>query len=100
MQRRQYPALTAIFSERQIGSIAVGLLVVAASNHSMQRIAKRNRKDPCGIQTMNHGSVENLPALPVIAGMEHARNRASGGEPDVGVGVGVATLNRNACIRR
>ena len=62
------------------------MLVVASGDYSMERIAERDGEDSGGVGSVDDGSVEDLPGLAAVGGVEDAGGFAAGGEPDVGVG--------------
>ena len=85
MDLREGPGFAAVVSEGEVGAILVGMFVVAAGNDAVERVAKGDGKDSGGSGAVDDGSVEDLPGLAVVGGVEDAGDCAASGEPEVGV---------------
>src|SRR5579864_225848 len=86
MQVGERPRLAAIRGESQVGAVVIGMLVVAAGDDAVTRVAEGDGEDAGGFWTVEDGSVEGLPGFSAVRGVEDAGGFAAGGEPGVGIG--------------
>jgi len=86
------PSLAAVGGEGEVGTVSVGMLVVASGDHAMGWVAEGDGKDAGGVGTVEDGSIGDLPGLTPVGGVEDACGAASGGEPNVGIGGGDGSL--------
>src|SRR5258706_5645931 len=64
------------------------MLVVSTGEHAVNCVAECDGEDSGGVGSVDDGTVEDLPGLAAVRGVEDAGGAASGGEPDVGIGSG------------
>jgi hypothetical protein len=79
------PGFAAVVGEGQVGAVLVGMFVVAAGDYSVSRVAESYGEDSGGVGAVDYGSVEDLPGLATVGGVEDSGGATAGGEPDVGV---------------
>ena len=73
------------------------MFVVAAGDYAVGFVAEGDGEDSGGVGAVEDWSVENLPGLAPVGGMEDASGAASGGEPDVGIRNGDAGIAGGEC---
>ena len=83
MQGRERPGFAAILGEGQVGAVAVRMLVVAAGDYSVSRVAEGDGENTGRFRAVEDGSGEDLPGFAAVWGVEDARSFAAAAEPDV-----------------
>ena len=80
------PGFAAVAGEGKVGAVLAGMFVVAAGDYAVIGIAESDGEDSGGVGAVEDWSVEDLPGLAAIGGVEDAGCFAACSEPDVGVG--------------
>jgi len=86
------PGFAAVVGEGEVRAVLVGMFVVAAGDYAVQRVAESYGEDSGRVLAVDYGSVEDLPGLSAVGGVEDAGGAAAGGEPDVCLRGGSAIL--------
>src|SRR2546428_11705043 len=69
------------------------MFVVGSGDYGVSCVAESYGEDSGGVGAVKDGSVDDLPGLAAVGGVEDAGDFASGGEPDVAVGCGCSNRN-------
>src|SRR6202451_14819 len=85
MNSRNGPRSAAVMRECEVGTILIGMLVVAAGNRAVQSIAKDDRENSSRVRAMCNGRLRDQPSLSPIRRVENSRRRTSRSEPNVGI---------------
>src|SRR5579871_4163315 len=85
MNPGELPRGPAVCRISQVCLAFFGMLVIAPSDKSMQRITKGNRKNSRGFRPMNNRCLGDRPHLAAVLRAENPGRLASGSEPDVGI---------------
>src|SRR5215472_8478707 len=82
----EIPGLSAIAGKSQVGNVVARMLIVAADDNAVQRVAKCNGENAGGVGTVDERSIDDSPGLTTVGRMEDAGGFASGGKPNVAIG--------------